>query len=54
MIDQPYQARLIDGMVRCYVVGDTVAGFGEQLVDTGASRPSRRTRFRGAAAGSVL
>lgn len=33
MIDQPYQARLPEGMVRCYVVGDRVAGFGEQLVN---------------------
>jgi hypothetical protein len=33
MIDQPYQPRLPEGMVRCYVVGDQVAGFGEQLVN---------------------
>lgn len=33
MIDQPYQARLPEGMIRCYVVGDRVAGFGEQLVN---------------------
>ena len=33
MIDQAYQSRLPDGMVRCYVVGDRVAGFGEQLVN---------------------
>jgi hypothetical protein len=33
MIDQPYQARLQEGMIRCYVVGDQVAGFGEQLVN---------------------
>ena len=33
MIDQAYQARLPDGMVRCYLVGDRVAGFGEQLVN---------------------
>jgi hypothetical protein len=33
MIDQAYQSRLSDGMVRCYVVGDRVAGFGEQLVN---------------------
>lgn len=33
MIDQPYQARLTDGMVRCYLVGNCVAGFGEQLVN---------------------
>jgi hypothetical protein len=33
MIDQAYQPRLPDGMVRCYVVGDRVAGFGEQLIN---------------------
>jgi hypothetical protein len=32
MIDQPYQARLPDGMIRCYLVGDRVAGFGHQFV----------------------
>jgi hypothetical protein len=31
MIDQPYQSRLPEGMVRCYVVGTRVEGFGEQL-----------------------
>ncbi|MEK9724952.1 MAG: Cj0069 family protein [Rhodospirillaceae bacterium] len=33
MIDQPYQPRLADGMTRCYMVHDRVAGFGEQLVN---------------------
>jgi hypothetical protein len=33
MIDQAYQLRLPDGMVRCYIVRDRVAGFGEQLVN---------------------
>src|SRR5262245_22428824 len=33
MIDQVYQRRLTDGMVRCYLVRDRVAGFGEQLVN---------------------
>lgn len=33
MLDQAYQSRLPEGMVRCYVVGDRVAGFGEQLVN---------------------
>jgi hypothetical protein len=32
MIDQPYQVRLPDGMIRCYLVGDRVAGFGHQFV----------------------
>src|SRR5262249_21179922 len=33
LIDQPYQPRLVDGMVRCYLVHDRVAGFGEQLIN---------------------
>src|SRR5262245_7875380 len=33
MIDQIYQRRLTDGMVRCYLVRDRVEGFGEQLVN---------------------
>jgi hypothetical protein len=32
MIDQPYQERLGDGMIRCYLVKDRVAGFGHQFV----------------------
>ncbi len=32
LIDQPYQTRLADGMIRCYIVGDRVAGFGHQFV----------------------
>jgi len=33
IIDQPYQERLTDGMVRCYLAGDRVAGFGHQLIN---------------------
>jgi len=33
MIDQAYQPRLTEGMIRCYLVRDRVAGFGEQLVN---------------------
>lgn len=33
MIDQAWQPRLIDGMVRAYLVGDRVAGFGHQAVN---------------------
>jgi hypothetical protein len=32
IIDQPYQTRLADGMIRCYIVRDRVAGFGHQFV----------------------
>lgn len=30
IVDQPFQKRVIDGMVRCYVAGDKVAGFAHQ------------------------
>jgi hypothetical protein len=33
MVDQVYQRRLPEGMVRCYLVRDRVAGFGEQLLN---------------------
>jgi hypothetical protein len=33
MIDQAWQARLVEGMVRAYLVGDQVAGFGHQEVN---------------------
>ena len=32
MIDQVYQPRLPEGMVRCYLVGDRVEGFGRQEI----------------------
>jgi hypothetical protein len=32
LIDQPYQTRLTEGMIRCYVSGQQVAGFGHQMV----------------------
>lgn len=33
LIDQVYQPRLTDGMVRCYLAGDRVVGFGEQKIN---------------------
>jgi hypothetical protein len=32
IIDQPFQQRLPDGMIRCYMSGDKVAGFGHQKI----------------------
>jgi hypothetical protein len=32
IIDQPFQARLRDGMIRCYMGTDKVVGFGHQLI----------------------
>jgi hypothetical protein len=33
IIDQAYQDRLVDGMVRCYLCGDKVVGFGHQEIN---------------------
>ncbi len=33
MIDQAYQPRLPEGMIRCYLVHDKVAGFGHQAIN---------------------
>ena len=32
IIDQPFQARLPDGMIRCYMGADKVVGFGHQFI----------------------
>jgi hypothetical protein len=32
IVDQPFQARLRDGMIRCYMGTDQVVGFGHQLI----------------------
>jgi hypothetical protein len=32
IIDQPFQPRLPEGMIRCYLSGGKVAGFGQQLI----------------------
>ncbi|MFI4974355.1 MAG: Cj0069 family protein [Caulobacterales bacterium] len=32
IVDQPFQARLPEGMIRCYLVQDRVVGFGRQLI----------------------
>jgi hypothetical protein len=53
IIDQAYQARLPEGMVRCYLVHDKVAGFGHQAINalcppppgsppTAAPQPTKR------------
>jgi len=49
MIDQPFQARLSEGVVRCYMAGDRCAGFGHQkvraLVDAPAARAEAGRRL---------
>jgi hypothetical protein len=32
IVDQPFQARLREGMIRCYMGADRVVGFGQQLI----------------------
>jgi len=49
VIDQQFQARLSEGVVRCYMAGDRCAGFGYQrvkaLVDTPAERAAAGPRL---------
>src|SRR5262249_28403597 len=49
VIDQAFQARLSEGVVRCYMAGDRCAGFGYQkvkaLVDTRAGRAGAGPRL---------
>jgi len=40
IIDQPFQPRLPDGMIRCYMGTDKVVGFGRQLIKALISPPS--------------
>lgn len=46
IIDQPFQPRLPEGMIRCYLVQDRVVGFGRQLIKAlmppGAGEPGPR------------
>jgi hypothetical protein len=40
MIDQQYQERLTEGMIRCYLVHEKVAGFGHQAINALFPAPS--------------
>ncbi len=42
VIDQPFQARLREGVVRCYMAGDRCAGFGHQKVKALVDAPAAR------------
>jgi hypothetical protein len=42
VIDQPFQARLREGVVRCYMAGDRCAGFGHQKVKALVDAPATR------------
>lgn len=41
-VDQPYRRPSPDGMVRCYLAGPTVAGFGHQLVGALTAGPGEQ------------
>jgi hypothetical protein len=42
VVDQPFQARLNEGVVRCYMAGDRCAGFGHQKVKALVDAPDAR------------
>ena len=42
VIDQPFQARLSEGVVRCYMAGERCAGFGHQKVKALVHAPAAR------------
>jgi hypothetical protein len=42
VIDQPFQARLSEGIVRCYMAGDRCGGFGYQKVKALVDAPAAR------------
>ncbi|MBY5847627.1 Cj0069 family protein [Rhizobium leguminosarum] len=44
IVDQPFQSRLPEGMIRCYMSGSRVVGFGQQLVKALVTPPSRPGR----------
>jgi hypothetical protein len=51
IIDQPFQERLPDGMIRCYMAGDKVAGFGHQKIKALIPPPSEGADAAGAQPG---
>jgi hypothetical protein len=44
VIDQPFQARLSEGVVRCYMAGDRCSGFGHQKVKALVDAPAARAQ----------
>ena len=52
IIDQPFQARLPDGMIRCYMGTDKVVGFGHQLIKALIAPPPEGPEFGIGTAGS--
>ena len=50
IIDQPFQPRLPDGMIRCYMGADKVVGFGHQFIKALIAAAAGRAGFAGGAA----
>ncbi len=44
-VDQPYRRPSPEGMVRCYLAGPTVAGFGHQLVGVLSAGPGEQSPY---------
>jgi hypothetical protein len=51
IVDQPFQPRLPDGMIRCYMSADKVVGFGHQLVKALIAPPTEGPDSKGAQPG---
>jgi hypothetical protein len=51
IVDQPFQPRLLDGMIRCYMSGDEVVGFGHQLIKALIAPPPEGPTSAGAQPG---
>jgi hypothetical protein len=54
IIDQPYQERLNEGMFRCYLVHDQVAGFGHQAINALYPAPAGAARTEAPQPGARL
>jgi hypothetical protein len=52
IVDQPFQLRLPEGMIRCYMGADKVVGFGHQLIKALIPPPTRRAALSGGTARS--
>ena len=47
VIDQPFQPRVVEGMIRCYMVADEVVGFARQSAETLLVEPGSAERIMG-------
>jgi hypothetical protein len=47
LFDQPFQPRIAEGLVRCYLVADDVVGFARQSADALLTDATARTRIMG-------